>query len=378
MDLVTAFRAIEKRTSSTIGITDLQPFPEVEAAIRGRVSDGLHGGLSFTYAHPEKASRPADSFPWASSIVVVAVPYLREGDGAQHGRTVARFADGDRYEGLKAVLGEVADLLEADGSRTEIVYDDNRLVDRALAVRAGIAWSGKSTMVLTPGAGPWILLGSVVTDASMEVSPPMRRTCGTCDACLPACPTGAIIAPGVLDARLCISAVLQRRGTIDPLLRKAIGGRIYGCDECLTACPPGEPALRKRTPATEMLSPSSVLVADDQELEEAVDHWYVPSRKMRFVRRNALVALGNTGDEASLGLLARYLGHEDSLLAEHAAWAIGNIGGTAGAVICGAALATEKRQAVREELVSAVAACTPPTVYAEALPSPLESEETTR
>jgi epoxyqueuosine reductase len=172
--------------------------------------------------------------------------------------------------------------------------------------------------------------------------------------------------------------VLQRRGTIDPLLRKAIGGRIYGCDECLTACPPGEPALRKRTPATEMLSPSSVLVADDQELEEAVDHWYVPSRKMRFVRRNALVALGNTGDEASLGLLARYLGHEDSLLAEHAAWAIGNIGGTAGAAICGAALATEKRQAVREELVSAVAACTPPTVYAEALPSPLESEETTR
>jgi epoxyqueuosine reductase len=358
MDLVAALRAIEERTSSTIGVTDLSPLPEVEATIRERVDAGLHGGLSFTYADPTTASRPADSFPWASSIVVVAVPYLREGDGTQDGRTVARFADGDRYVGLRDVLGEIAEVLEADGRRTEIVYDDNRLVDRALAVRAGIAWSGKSTMVLTPGVGPWILLGSVVTDASLEISPPMRRTCGTCDACLPACPTGAIIAPGVLDARLCISAVLQRRGAIDPILREAIGGRIYGCDECLTVCPPGEPALRKTSATTDVLSPSSVLLADDRELEEAVMHWYVPSRKMRFVRRNALVALGNTGDETALGLLAGYLGHDDSLLAEHAAWAIGNIGGTAGAAICGAALTSETRESVREELISAVAACT--------------------
>lgn len=359
MELVMALRAIEERTASTIGVTDLAPFPEVEAAIGMRVRDGLHGGLSFTYAHPETASRPAESFPWASSIVVVAVPYLREGDGKQDGRTVARFADDDRYVGLRTVLGEIADVLEADGRRTEIVYDDNRLVDRALAVRAGIAWAGKSTMVLTPGAGPWILLGSVVTDAPLEGSSPMLRSCGTCDACLPACPTGAIIAPGVLDARLCISAVLQRRGSIDPGLREAIGGRIYGCDECLTVCPPGEPALRKREATSAVLSPSSVLQADNRELEEVVEHWYVPSRKMRFVRRNALVALGNTGDETSLGLLSDYLVHEDPLLAEHAAWAIGKIGGPNAAAICGTALNIETRESVREELVSAVAACTP-------------------
>jgi epoxyqueuosine reductase len=380
MDLLPMLRDIEERTSSTIGVTDLSPFPEDEERLISRVADGLHGGLSFTYANPQIASRPAESFPWASSIVVAAVPYLEEGDGRSDDRTVARFADGDRYVLLRSVLGEIAEVLEANGGRVEVVYDDNRLIDRAVAVRAGIAWRGKSTMVLTPGAGPWILLGSVLTDIPLTTTPPMRRTCGTCNACIPACPTGAIIAPGVLDARRCISAVLQRRGTIDPDLREAIDGRIYGCDECLTACPPGEPALSRRMATSDALTPLEVLLATDEELEALVEHWYVPSRRMRFVRRNALVALGNTGDESSLGLLAGYVGHDDALLAGHAAWAIGRIGGSNAWSICRAALETEARESVRDELQAAVAACQRPGVYADVLstPRPLDSEETSR
>ena len=113
---------------------------------------------------------------------------------------IARFATRDHYEPLRHALHEVAQVLFDSGFRAEVLVDDSRLVDRAAAVRAGVGWSGRSTLVLVPGAGPWVLLGSVITDADLEPSAEMRRGCGTCTACIPACPTGAIIAPGVLDA----------------------------------------------------------------------------------------------------------------------------------------------------------------------------------
>ena len=369
MDLLSSLADVARRTSSTIGVTDTSPFPEEEERIRDRVDKGLHGGLSFTYAQPAIASRPAESFPWASSIVVAAVPYLADGDGEGGTRTVARFADGDRYARLDAVLEKIEAVLKAEGHRTEIVYDDVRIIDRAVAVRSGVAWNGKSTMVLTPGAGPWILLGSVVTDAVLDTGDAMRRSCGTCDACIPACPTGAIIAPGVLDARRCISAVLQRRGSIDRSLREAIGGRIYGCDDCLTACPAGRPALGKVSGAVDALDPRSVLTLSDERLETLVEHWYVPSRSMRFVRRNALVALGNTGDESDLGLLRRFLDHDDSLLRAHCAWAVGRIGGPRASSIVTSALGRETDESVREELELAIIACGRRGVYADVLPA---------
>jgi epoxyqueuosine reductase QueG len=139
MDLLQAFKEIEDRTSATIGVTDTSAFPEEEERLVARVDHGLHGGLSFTYANPTIASRPADSFPWASSIVVAAVPYLQGGDGERDGRTLARFADGDRYARVRQVLDQIAAALESEGDRFEIVYDDNRLIDRAVAVRAGVA-----------------------------------------------------------------------------------------------------------------------------------------------------------------------------------------------------------------------------------------------
>jgi len=364
MDLFASLTEIADRASAAIGVTDLAPFPDEADRIRDRVSRGLHGGLSFTYANPDIATNPEKSFPWASSIVVVAVPYLTDGDGATGTRTVARFADGDRYEGLRAVLADIASMLDWVGHRTEIVFDDNRLIDRAVAIRAGVGWSGRSTMVLTPGAGPWILIGSVVTEAVLEPTEPMARSCGTCDACIPACPTKAIIAPGVLDARRCISAVLQRRGVIDRDIRTLIGGRIYGCDECLTACPPGQPAMRLLEATDDALDPSYLLSLCDDDLGPLVEHWYVPSRRMRFIRRNALIALGNTGGESSLGLLASYIDHPDALLGSHAAWSVGRVGGVAATAICEAALERVSDETVRAELVAAIAASRRGGVYA--------------
>jgi len=367
MDLYSSLVSIAGHVSAGIGVTGLAPFPDEADRLKDRVSKGLHGGLSFTYAKPDLASNPALSFPWACSIVVTAVPYLAQGDGDGTSRTVARFADGDRYEGLRSLLGDLAQTLQDAGHAAEIVFDDNRIIDRAVAIRAGVAWSGKSTMVLAPGSGPWILIGSVVTDAELPHTKAMLRNCGTCDACIPACPTNAIIEPGVLDAGRCISAVLQRRGPIPHDLREAIGGRIYGCDECLTACPPGKPTLAGFEPTSQGLKPTDVLEMTDSDLAPLVDHWYIPSRRLRFVRRNALVALGNDRDENSLGLLARYLADPDPLLAGHAAWAIGRVGVPAGTALCVAALETVADETVLAELVAAVAASERGGVYADSM-----------
>jgi len=332
MDLATIARAVAP-SHARVGATDLAPFPEVLASLEERTASGLRGGLGFTYRAPEMACTPQDSFPWGRSIVVVAVPYLRDGDGVSDleggvdaERSIARFADGDRYADLRSVLVSVAAVLESDGFRTEVVFDDDRLVDRAAAVRAGVAWWGKSTMALAPGMGPWFLIGSVITDAEIDGEDPMVRDCGTCDACIPACPTRAIVAPGVLDARRCLAALFQGRGAIDRDLRRSAGTRVYGCDACLVACPPGHRALGI-VDAAATIHPRVILAMTDDEILRTFSHWYIPGRKARFIRRNALIALGNRRSPEDIPVAAKSLGHEDPLVRAHAAWALGMIGG---------------------------------------------------
>ncbi len=338
-----------------VGITDCAPFPEIAKTIEDRVSAGLNGGLGFTYAAPEASTDPSASFPWGQSIVVAAIPYLADGDGEDVHRSVARFADGDRYVRVRETLALVERVLADQGHHAEQVFDDDRLVDRVVAIRAGIAWNGKSTMALTPGHGPWFLIGSVVTDAVLEPGEPMVRTCGTCTACLPACPTGAIIAPGVLDASRCLAAVLQRPGSIPIDLREAVGSRIYGCDDCLVACPPGDPVLAPLSFGGGRLQPASVLRMSDDELESVAGHWYVPKRNMRFVRRNSLVAAGNGASEHDLALLCGYLGHPDPMLRIHAAWALGRSNSERSYAALVAASGDEQDPDVREEIDAALA-----------------------
>jgi epoxyqueuosine reductase len=343
-----------------VGITTTEPLEDAGAAIRERVAAGLHGGLGFTYRDPETASSPASSFPWASSIVVAAVPYLIDGDGVDAGsdRRVARFATGDRYDRVRRTIEILAETLERHGYRTEGVYDDDRLVDRAVAVRAGVAWSGKSTMAITPGAGPWFLIGSVVTDAAITPSTAMVRGCGTCSACIPACPTGAIIAPGMLDAARCLAAVLQRPGSIPEEFREAVGGRVYGCDDCLVACPPGDQALAAVSRGEPTPHPRELLGMSDVQLEAHAAHWYVPKRNMRYVRRNALVALGNNVTGEDVGILSGYLGHPDGLLRSHAAWALGMLATEEALAALAGATVDEDNQAVRDEIEMALARTT--------------------
>ena len=359
MDLLETLASVAGSSGARLGVTDLAPFEETRIEIDRRATSGERGSLRFVYADPVTSTEPARSFPWARAIVVVAVPYLADGDGVASrgqddgcrdvGRPVARFADGDRYASVRAVLDALVAVLDARGFRTERVYDDDRLVDRAAAVRSGVAWWGKSTMVLTPGLGPWFLIGSVVTDAPIEPTEPMERSCGTCIACMPACPTGAIVSPGVLDARRCLAAVFQARGPIPIELRAAAGDRVYGCDACLVACPPGHGALGSCRPAP---SPSArdILGMSDDEIDEAFTHWYIPGRSARFVRRNAIVAMANGRSADDLAVAAGYLGHPDPLLRGHAAWAVARIGTSAAAAVLALAALRESDRNVLEEI----------------------------
>jgi epoxyqueuosine reductase len=290
------------------------------------------------------------------SAEVGAWPYLP--DGGHPGETVsgtgriARFATRNHYVGLRRALDGVAEQLRAAGHRAEVLVDDNRLVDRAAAVRAGVGWWGKNTMVLAPRFGPWLLLGTVVTDALLLATEAMQRDCGTCSACLPACPTGALVAPGVLDATRCLAYWSQTPGVIPAEFREAMGDRVYGCDDCLDACPPGGRLLEASAQRRGRVDLLALLASDDRTLLRAYGHFYVPRRQARYLRRNALVALGNAGGGGAALVAAGYLGHPDWLLRAHAAWALGRLGGP----MARAALHQAKRRERHDEAGDEIAA----------------------
>ncbi|MGI8684235.1 MAG: tRNA epoxyqueuosine(34) reductase QueG, partial [Acidimicrobiales bacterium] len=323
-----------------VGVAPADPFAGTRRDLDERKAADLHAGMHFTYGNPARSTDPGRALPGARALVVGARSYRRaepvRDPGAGPAGVVARYSWDDAYAPLRSALGEVAVLLRAAGWRARVLADDNALVDREAAHRAGIGWYGKNTNLLLPGRGSWFVLGSVVTDAPLPpAATPVEDGCGPCTRCLPACPTGALIAPGVLDARKCLAWLLQAEGDFPLEYREALGGRVYGCDECQEVCPPNRAADRRHPPppaqphdeATVALV--AVLEASDDELLERYGRWYIPRRQPRYLRRNALVALGNVGDGADpdvVRVLRRALASDDPMLGEHAAWAATRLG----------------------------------------------------
>ncbi len=360
MELADRLQAIASGAGAAgLGICDAGIFAEVRATMRERVAAGEHADLTFTYGDIDRATDVRSSYPWAERLVVVAWSYLPQagspGDAgpAPTGR-IARFATDDHYRGLRGCLESLAAELEAGGFATACLADDNRLVDRAAAVRAGVGWWGKNSMVLAPGHGPWLLLGTVVTDAVLPVTAPMMRDCGSCSACMPACPTGALVAPGVLDARRCLARWAQAPGVVPREYRAAMGDRLYGCDDCLDACPPGGRLLASASAPRGRVDLFDLLASPDAELLEAYGHFYLPNRRPAVLRRNALVVLGNTGPAGAVPVLAGYLGHADPVLRLHAAWSLGAIGRDEAPVVLRHASRRERDPGVLAEIEQAL------------------------
>ena len=308
-----------------VGVCSAEPFVETEREIFDRKAAGYSGKLKFTYVDPSRATDVRFTYPWAHRLVVGVRSYMPNAGqpGPPDGVTgrVSRFSIEDYYQPLQAALDRLAAYIADQGFRAEILLDDNRLVDRAAAVRAGVGWWGKNTMVLNPKYGPWLLIGSVITDAPLETSEPMRRDCGSCSACLPACPTGALVAPGVLDASKCLAHWAQVPGVVPWEFRELMADRIYGCDDCLDACPPGQQLLSISTTNRGRYNLSEMLTASDDELLSTFDRFYIPRRDPAYLRRNALIAAGNSGNPDLVVVVASYLGHRSWMLRAHAVWA---------------------------------------------------------
>ncbi len=329
------------------GVAAAGVFGEARRTLHERKARGLHGGMQFTYRNPERSTDPRRILEGARSLVVAAWEYRHltaapaDGEslaGRATGR-VAEYARHDYYRDLRAALDPVVARLRAEGWRAAVVCDDNALVDRASAHRAGIGWFGKNSLILVPGVGSRVVLGTVVTDADLVGAPATPAAhgagCGSCRRCEAACPTGALDEPGVLDARRCLAWLLQAPGSFPMEHRQALGDRIYGCDECQAACPinrvtdrrsPPSPPEPDSHPDVDILG---ILGATDAELLTELGRWYIPGRDPRHLRRNALVVLGNVGDGRdpdTVATLSRWIAADDDLLAEHARWAAGRLG----------------------------------------------------
>ncbi len=336
-----------------VGVAAAEVFESTRQDLIERKAAGLHGGMQFTYRNPQRATDPDRTLPGAKSLVVGARSYHREGgetpvdgpggdetpvDGADAAKApvgeVARYVWEDHYGQLRMGLQAMAAELEAAGHACRILVDDNALVDREAAYRAGLGWYGKNTNVLLPGRGSWFVLGTVVTDAVLPPAEPVSDGCGSCERCLPACPTGAIVSPGVLDASRCLAWLVQATGVFPPEHREALGTRIYGCDDCQLVCPPNrryaaEPVRIAPSPQRRLVPLLELLTADDATLLERYGQWYIPARDPRYLRRNALIALGNSaagGDRRVVAAVAERLGDDDAMLRAHAVWAAKRLG----------------------------------------------------
>ena len=303
--------------ANAVGVASVETFERERATLQSQKANGMSGPLHFTYDDPRLASDIRASFPWANSLVVFGVEYASRAPAPMGaGPTVARFATADHYRPVRSAAEEIADALIESGARAEIICDDNRLLDRAAAVRAGIGWRGRSTMVLNPAQGPWMLLGTVVTDAVLEPTSPMRR-----DWHLHRVHFGLSHRGHHGQRTRCptLSIHLATDVRIDPLwIRPKLGRRIYGCDDCLTSCPPGFKTIEASQAGSLDLSVDELLGMSDSQLVERFPWWFIPHRDGRYLRRNLLVAAGNSGEPEVLDPIEKHLTHRHwDLLADH-------------------------------------------------------------
>lgn len=388
-----------------VRITSAEAFPETEHVIKARIAQGLMDGLPwFTAGRAEVSCHPDALLPEAKSIISLAMFYLTElppdenvavglaSTPEPHGR-ISRYAWGDDYheviksrlQQLTAWLREYAQGEISDDLETRLFVDTGRMVDRAVAQRAGLGWYGKNTNILTKGWGSWVFLAEIVTNLPLAVDTPIKANCGSCEICLHACPTQALPAPYVLDNTRCISYLtIELRGSIPLELRPLMGNLIFGCDICQQVCPvnkivekrlgfrkhidePVQDQARKdsREPSTQShrheefrpragigSSPELIplLSLTEEQFRERFRLSPIRRTKRRGLLRNVCVALGNSGDPRAVPALVGALHDYEPLIRGHAAWALGRIGGKQAVQALQNTLPGESDEEVRKEI----------------------------
>ena len=379
-----------------VRITSAEEFLDTERIIKERISQGLMDGLPwFTAERAEVSCYPDTLLPGARSIIALAMFYLTEQPDEVESDVprgcISRYAWGDDYhEIIKPRLQEFASWLRAYGKddvedvESRLFVDTGRMVDRAVAQRAGLGWYGKNTNILTKGWGSWIFLAEIVTNLSLADGAgnlhdsPLKTTCGNCEICLHACPTGALPAPYVLDNTRCISFLtIELRGSIPLELRPLMGNLIFGCDICQQVCPVNKVAERRLglrkgdgvvtsalqtvhfQPRQEFKPRNGIgsapeliplLSLTEEQFRERFRRSPIRRTKRRGLLRNVCVALGNSGDPQAVLPLIGALHDDEPLIRGHAAWALGRIGGKDAKKALEEALVSEEDGETRNEI----------------------------
>jgi epoxyqueuosine reductase len=312
-----------------VGAARAEPYEETERLIRERGARGLFADMRFTMARPEVSCHPEALLEGARTVVSAALCYLGAGpDPAPDEGRLPRYTWYDAYAELRRRLGELGRRL---GGSYRVLVDANDHVDREGAVRAGVGFYGKNTMVITPTHGSWVVLGTLVTGVEIEPNEPVELDCGSCRLCVDACPTGALDEPGTLDATKCLSYWTQAPRPIPESYREDLGDMVYGCDICQEVCPWNRGVARRlsrsrpREGASPTVSLRHWLESDGDELVDELDRLYVPRNDPRWLRRNALVVAGNVGTPELAPAVAEHARGEDEMLAETAEWALARI-----------------------------------------------------
>jgi epoxyqueuosine reductase len=314
-----------------VGAAPAEPYAATEGHIRERRARGLFADMRFTMARPEVSCHPETLLPDARTVISAALCYYaKEAERAPGSGRLPRYTWFDAYAELREKLDALGRRL---GGAYRVLVDENDHVDREGAARAGVGFYGKNTMLITRKHGSWVVLGTLVTNVEIERSQPLDLDCGACTLCIDACPTGALDEPGVLDSTRCLSYWTQAPGPIPEDYREPLGAQVYGCDICQDVCPWNR-GIEKRRAGEAMpdgaephVSLVEWLQLEDAELRTRYERLYFPRKDPRYLRRNALVAVGNSGDPEHRPSVQAYVDNGDPLLREHAEWALERIDG---------------------------------------------------
>ena len=349
-----------------VGVTNADNFERDEIEALKRIRDGHMDGYSwYNEERVKKMNRPSELLEDAQSIISLACSYLgnsADSSGTLNGR-IARYSWGDDYhkvlkERISDFCADLSELVDIE-LKLRIFVDDGPMNDRAAARRSGVGWVGKNTNILTPSHGSWVLLGQVITNLPLPSDLPLKKSCGNCVRCIDDCPTGAIVAPYVIDNKRCISYLtIELRGVIPRDLRPLMGDWIFGCDICQDVCPVNLKALpghleefkQRNGFSTPELVP--ILEMDQMTFSDRYKNSPIKRTKLVGLQRNACVALGNNGDVKAILPLSKVLcSSEESVVRLHAAWAIGRIGGREAATVLERARDSESDAGVLEEII---------------------------
>jgi epoxyqueuosine reductase len=331
------------------GIARADAAPKAGERLRAWLAEGAHGDMRWMADTADRRASPQGLWPEVRSVISLGMSYAPSADPLalaerpERGRISVYAQGADYHDVVKKALKSLARWLveeaahssgSGQGCELKVFVDTAPVMEKPLAEAAGLGWQGKHTNLVSRTDGSWLFLGAIYTTLELEAgAPPHPSHCGSCSACLDACPTNAFPAPFRLDARRCISYLtIEHKGPIPQEFREAIGNRVYGCDDCLAVCPWNRFADTARRhqafiPRAELVAPA---LGDLLELDDAAFRKVFAGSPIKRIGRgrmvrNAAIAAGNSGEQALVPVLERLTGDEDWVVAEAARWALGRL-----------------------------------------------------